>query len=154
MNEQTKIRLSIITSRHAKRLAEAGIDAAALASRELAFRQGFERARAEVLRPAMIEIGGQLERAGHGYRVAEEAEGARPFLELHLVIIGARRGSKNLIRFFFSKDGERGPEIIAEVEMVRSPMELTRFQEIEALTPEVAEQLLLDAIEQIFASNG
>ncbi len=65
-----------------------------------------------------------------------------------------RRGSKNLIRFFFSNHGEKGPEIIAEVEMVRSPMELTRFQEIEALTTEVVEQLLLDAIEQIFASNG
>ncbi|MFS8065167.1 MAG: hypothetical protein ACMG6S_02225, partial [Byssovorax sp.] len=79
--------------------------------------------------------------------------GARPSIELHLVITGARRGSKNLIRFFASKDVERGPEIIAEVEMVRSPMELTRFQEIDALTPEVAEQLLLDAIEQVFASN-
>jgi hypothetical protein len=153
MNEQTRIRLSIITARHAKHLAEAGIDAEALASRELAFLQGFERARGEILRPAMIEIGAQLERAGHGYRIAEDAGGARPSLELHLVITGARRGSKNLIRFFASRDVERGPEIIAEVEMVRSPMELTRFQEIDALTPEVVEQLLLDAIEQVFASN-
>ena len=46
MNEQTKIRLSIITARHARHLAEAGIDADALALRELAFLQGFERARA------------------------------------------------------------------------------------------------------------
>ena len=154
MKEQTQIRLATITARHARRLAESGIDAGAAAARERAFFEGFARLCAEILRPAMIEIGGQLEAAGHGYRVEERVDDGRPLIELHLLILGARRGSKNLIRLFAWKDSEGRPEIVAEVEMVRSPMELTRFQEIEALTREVAEQLLVEAIEQVFASNG
>ena len=158
MKEQTQLRLATITARHARRLAESGIEADAAASaaeaRERAFFDGFDRSRAEILRPAMTEIGAQLEAAGHGYRIEERIESGRPLIELHLLILGARAGSKNLIRLFAWKDSEGRPEIVAEVEMVRSPMELTRYQEIEALTREVAEQMLVEAIEQVFASNG
>ena len=154
MKEQTQIRLATITARHAKRLAESGIDASAASARERAFFNEFDRLRAEILRPAMVEIGAQLEAAGHGYRIEERVESGRPLIELHLLILGAHRGSKNLIRLFAWKDSEGRPEIVAEVEMVRSPMELTRYQEIEALTREVAEQMLVEAIEQVFASNG
>lgn len=154
MKEQTQLRLATITARHAKRLAESGTDASAAAARARAFFEGFERIRAEILRPAMTEIGAQLSAAGHGYRIEERVEGDRPLIELHLLILGARRGSKNLIRLFAWRDSEGRPEIIAEVEMVRTPMELTRYQEIEALTREVAEQMLVEAIEQVFASNG
>ena len=154
MKEQTQIRLATITARHAKRLAESGVDASAAAARERAFFTEFDRLRAEILRPAMVEIGAQLEDAGHGYRIDERVESGRPLIELHLLILGAHRGSKNLIRLFAWRDSEGRPEIVAEVEMVRSPMELTRYQEIEALTREVAEQMLVEAIEQVFASNG
>jgi hypothetical protein len=37
MKEQTRIRLATITARHARRLAESGIDAGAAAARERAF---------------------------------------------------------------------------------------------------------------------
>jgi hypothetical protein len=33
-------------------------------------------------------------------------------------------------------------------------LELTRFQQIEEITPEVIEQIFVDAIEHIFACNG
>lgn len=154
MKEQTQIRLATITARHAKRLAESGVDASAAAARERAFFNEFDRLRVEILRPAMVEIGAQLEGAGHGYRIDERVESGRPLIELHLLILGAHRGSKNLIRLFAWRDSEGRQEIVAEVEMVRSPMELTRYQEIEALTREVAEQMLVEAIEQVFASNG
>jgi hypothetical protein len=153
MKEQTQLRLAAITARHARRLAESGADATA-AARERAFFDEFERVRAEILRPAMVEIGAQLEAAGHGYQIDERVDGGRPLIELHLLIVGARRGSKNLIRLFAWRSSDGRPEIVAEVEMVRSPMELTRYQTIEALTREVAEQMLVEAIEQVFASNG
>jgi hypothetical protein len=60
--------------------------------------------RAEILRPVMEEIGAQLEGAGHGVRIEERVESGRPSIELHLVIVGAHRGSKNLIRLFAWKD--------------------------------------------------
>ncbi len=88
MNEQTKIRLSIITSRHAKRLADAGVDAAALACESSPFAEGSSGCAPRSFARRCSRSAASLERAGHGYRVAEEAEGARPFLELHLVITG------------------------------------------------------------------
>ena len=73
MKEQTKIRLDIITSRHARRLAEGGEEGQA-AARALAFAQGYERALDEVVRPAMEEIGAEL--SGRGTAIVSRS--ARP----------------------------------------------------------------------------
>ncbi len=43
---------------------------------------------------------------------------------------------------------------VAEVEMERNLMELTRFHQIEEITPEVVDQMLVDAIERVFSCNG
>ena len=75
-------------------------------------------------------------------------------IELHLIITGAARASAKVIRLFSLKEIGRRPEVVAEVEMERNPMELTRFLQIGEITPEVLEQMFVDAIEQVFACNG
>lgn len=154
MKEQTRIRLATITERHARRLSEAGDAGGLAAARRAEFLRGFERACAEVLRPAMEAIGAELTRAGHAYRVEQGATGERVSIELHLLITGAPRSTDKVIRLFSSRGPEQRPEVVAEVEMERNPMELTRFLQIEEITPEVVEQMLVDAIEQVFACNG
>ena len=69
MKEQTKIRMEMITARFAKRLTEAGNAGELVAARKAEFLRGFERVRADVLRPAMEGIGAELVRAGHAFRV-------------------------------------------------------------------------------------
>jgi len=154
MKEQTKIRMEMITSRFAKRLTEAGNAGELVAARKAEFMRGFERVRAEVLRPAMEAIGAELIRAGHGYRIALGDAPEQISIELHLIITGAPRASAKVIRLFSLKGTEGRPEVVAEVEMERNPMELTRFLEIDEITTEVVEQMLVDAIEQVFACNG
>ena len=70
-----------------------------------------------------------------------------------MLITGARREGASVIRFFLANHGGR-PEVIAEVELSRNPMELTRYREIEGMTAAVVEQLLVDAVEHVFACNG
>ena len=65
MKEQTKIRMEMITARFAKRLTTQENAGELVAARHAEFLRGFERVRAEVLRPAMEAIGAELVRAGH-----------------------------------------------------------------------------------------
>ena len=155
MKEQTRLRLNSLSNRYAKRLAATsseGDDAVARAKR---FLDGFVQVRSNVLLVVMKEIGDELARGGHGFRVDLDADGIRPNIELHLRIKGALPDSKNVIRLFARTDGpQRVCEVIAELELRRSPMELTRFQQLEEMTPEVVEKMFVDAIEQVFACNG
>jgi hypothetical protein len=125
MKEQTKIRMEMITSRFAKRLTEAGNAGELVAARKAELMRGFESVRAEVLRPAMESIGAELHRAGHGYRVDLSDTPEQMSIELHLIITGAPRASAKVIRLFSLKGTEGRPEVVAEVEMERNPMELT-----------------------------
>lgn len=154
MKEQTKVRLDIITARHARRLSEAGDEAQVAAARALAFARDYERALTEVVSPAMEQVGAELARAGHGYRIELGAPGGRRTVELHVLITGARRESTSVIRMFLAAAPERRPEVIAEVEVMSHPMELTRYREIGLMTPDVIEQLLVDAVEHLFACNS
>jgi hypothetical protein len=154
MKEQTKIRMEMITARYARRLAEAGNAGELVAARKAEFLRGFERVRADVVRPAMEGIGAELVRAGHAFRVDLGDTPEQMSIELHLIITGAPRSSAKVIRLFSLKGTEGRPEVVAEVEMERNPMELTRFLQIDEITTEVVEQMLVDAIEQVFACNG
>ena len=154
MREQTKIRMEMITARYAKRLTEAGNAGELVAARHAEFLRGFERVRAEVLRPAMETIGAELARAGHGYRVELDDVGERLCVDFHLVITAAPSAARKVIRLFTGVDKDGRSEVVAEVEMERNLMELTRFHQIEEITPEVVDQMLVDAIEHVFACNG
>lgn len=154
MKEQTKIRMDIITSRYARRVTEAGNVGELVAARHAEFLRRFERVRAEVLRPAMDAIGGELTRAGHGYRVEVDDAGERLCVDFHLVITAAPSSTRKVIRLFTGVDKEGRSEVVAEVEMEGNLMELTRFHQIEEITPDVVEQMFVDAIEHVFACNG
>jgi hypothetical protein len=148
MHEQNRLRIDRITARHAKHHARGQGDAEG----DAAFLAGFLRARAEVLRPVMAEVGAQLECAGYGFEIREgDAEGT-PSIDLH-VRIPRRESSKDVIRFFAHRDAALGWQVIGEIELKRSPVELVRFEATEPVTRDRAEQLIVDAVEQMFAST-
>jgi hypothetical protein len=148
VHEQNMLRLDRITARHAKHHAKGQGDAES----DAAFLADFVRARAEVLRPVMAEVGAQLERAGYGFEIAEGNAEGTPSIDLHVRIPG-RGSSKDVIRFFAHRDTARGWQVIGEIELKRSPVELVRFEASEPVTRDRAEQLMVDAVEQMFAST-
>jgi hypothetical protein len=154
MKDQTRIRLMTIEARYGKRLGAAPTEAELAADRESRFVEAFRRVRAEILVPAMEEIGAQLTAAGHGHRVDLDAGERAPSIELHLLLRGARRDAGNVIRLFTRPDEGHGCEVIAEVQIHLVVTELTRFREVSAITSEVVEQMIVDAVEQVFACNA
>ena len=118
MKEQTKIRMEIITARYARRVTEAGKAGDLVAARHAEFLRGFERVRADVLRPAMEAIGAELAGAGHGYRVELDDAEERLCVDSHLVITAAPNTARKMIRLFTGVDKEGRSEVVAEVEMV------------------------------------
>jgi hypothetical protein len=154
MKEQTKIRLGMITGRYARRLGASGTVEDVAAARHAEFLRGFERIRADVLLPAMEAIGTELARAGHGYRVEIEDAGERLCVDFHLEVTAAPSSAPKVIRLFTGVDRGGRSQVVAEVEREGGEMELTRFYRIEEITPEVVEQMLVDAVEHVFACDG
>lgn len=148
MNEQNRQRLERIAARRASRIAQGWSEAES----DAAFLAGFERVRDDVLLPVMDEVGAQLSTTGYGFRIANGGTEASPAIDFHILIPG-RGDSKDTIRFFAAKDAVRGWQVIAEIDLKRTPMELARFGAGEQITREVVEQLVVDAVEQMFAST-
>jgi hypothetical protein len=147
MNEQNRQRLGRMTKRHTTRVAQGSGEAES----DAAFLAEFGRIRDEVLQPVMHEVGAQLRADGYDFQVTSRGSETSPVIDFHIVIPG-RSDSKDTIRFFARKDALRGWQIIAEIELKRSPMELARFDAGDPITRDVAEQLIVDATEQTFAS--
>lgn len=155
VKDQTRIRLQIIEARYGG--ARSGREPSAeelAADRARQFCDGFRRVREGVLIPILEDIGSALVASGHGHRVDVDVGEKRPSLEWHLLLKNARAGATNVIRMFPRLGQDLGWEIIAEVQLVRTAIELTRFQKIDEITPEVAEQMIVDAVEQVFACNA
>lgn len=144
MNEQTSIRLGIITSRFGK-ASGPPVDSVQ------AWLAAYEDLRSGVLRTAMTEIGDILSSAGHGCAVVIDAEPSACSIDLVVTPWGAADKQRR-VRFFTHRDPHRGQQIVAHVWLQKTPAEMTRFERPEEVTPEVAEQVLVDALEQIFAS--
>ena len=149
MQEQNRWRLRRIAERFERDHAEDEA-LATEAEKNAAFNRGFARICSEVLEPVIAEIGEELRAAGHDYRVENVATAAPPRFDYHVVIRG-RTDTEDVIRFFVHDDDKRGREVIAEIVVKEPPSELTRFQSPDELTRAVAEQMLVDAIEQLFA---
>ncbi len=147
MNEQTRIRLGIIEARYGKRAGRAASETELAAERALRFDEEFRRAREAVVAPILGEIGAALSASGHGHRVAVDEAATQPSVELYLSPRGVPSGERSVIRLF----ARAGSEIIAEVELGRTVIELTRFHEASAMSAEVVEQMIVDAVEQLFA---
>ena len=155
MKDQTRIRLKIIEARYGGARSgrpPSAEDLAADRARQLY--DGFRRVREGMLVPILEDIGSALVEAGHGHRVDIDVGERLPSLEWHLLLRNARAGATNVIRMFPRVGQDLGCEIIAEVQLDRTLIELTRFQTIDELTPEVAEQMIVDAVEQVFACNA
>ena len=154
MNDQTRIRVALIETKYGKRGARAGTEAELTAERARRFDEDFKRARAEILAPTLGEIGAALTEAGHGHRVEIDAGEHRPSIELYLLLGDNASVSAGVIRLFSRTTEAYGSEIIAEVQLKRTLVELTRFHEASALTREVVEQMVVDAVEQVFAYHS
>ncbi len=158
MKEQTRLQLSRITARYERQRIALG-DAEREAEKEAAFFAEVSQIYASVLRPIIEEIGAELRLAGHDYRIEDapavddDSSAARsPRLHLHLLVRG-RTGSKDLIQFLVrNRGGGEGLELIAELVLKRSPVELAHYGTPSDLTADVAEHLLVEAIEQLLAS--
>ena len=153
MNDQNRLRIERIAAQHASRAtpkptapeAPEGED-----ERAAAFLAAFARVRDEVLRPAMAEVGLQLKKVGYAFRISPGGDERSPSIDFH-VILADRGASKDTVRFSARKDAVQGWLVIGELELTGSPVELTRFETTKEITHDVAEQLVVDAVEQMFA---
>lgn len=146
MNEQTRIRLGLITERYERRLRQAGgSDGGWLAA--------FEEVCRTVLQTAMTEIGAELVRTGHSCHIDVGYVDEMPSLDWTLEPCAAP-DSRRMVRFFARRDEHKGWEVLVEVWLSGTPCEVTRFRNPSDLTAEVAEKLLVDVVEQVFAAAG
>lgn len=152
MNEHNRLRLSRITARYDARRRTEETERTAR-DEESSFLAAFDAVGTAVMRPLMEEISAELRRAGHGGRAEIAGPEERSRIDWYVSIAG-RSTLTNRIRFFAQRDAEKGWQVIAEIEITHAPMELARFGAPGEITRDVAEQLLVDAVEQLFAYAG
>jgi hypothetical protein len=146
VREHSKHRLALITKRYAARQDEKRV------GDRRAFDDAFRAARDAVIRPVLEEIAAELGRAGHAPRVACDAAHETPSIELVLGVAGAH-GSEDRVVFSVIKRRE-SPEILAYLVVHPPPMDIVRFASADELTPDQVEQLVVDAVEHIFAYHS
>ena len=74
-----------------------------------------------------------------------------PSIELHLGIQG--RAPANLVRYAVIARRE-APFVLASLDVSGPALDLVRFADPREITPESVEQLVVDAVEHIFACNA
>jgi hypothetical protein len=148
MKEQNRIRIHLITSRYKNRR-----NGPADSDRAAGFFRDVERVIASGIRPVMEDLGEELRHAGHYYRIELDVAEHRPSIDFVLLLAGANADAKNIIRFFAWRSPEKELEVVSEIEM-KHIMEITRHKRLDEITRDVIEQLLVDAVEHIFACNG
>lgn len=145
MQEQNKNRLALITGRFAARQADK-----AIADRR-SFDEAFVRAREAVIIPVLEEIAEELRRAGHAPEIRLDQAEDKPSVELCLGIRG--RSGKNLVAYtVIARRPE--PEVLAYLDVDDPVMDLLRYPHPSAITREMVEQVVVDAVEHIFACHS
>ncbi|MDC3952519.1 hypothetical protein [Polyangium jinanense] len=148
MKEQNKNRLATITGRYASRQREK----AALDRR--AFDEAFVEVREKVLRPVFEDIADELRGAGHTAVVAIDGATETPSIELVLGIGGNTTKDAHDRVAFVVITRRPAPEVLAYL-VVRPPaLDLVRFASPSDITAEQVEQILVDAVEHIFACHS
>ncbi|WP_437989864.1 hypothetical protein [Sorangium sp. So ce145] len=148
MRDHSRHRLALITSRYAARQQEK------LAGDRRAFDDAFRAVSGEVIRPVLEEIASELRSAGHVPRIALDEEPEAPSIALELGIRGAS-ASPGADRIAFSVIQRReAPEVLAYLIVRPPPMDLLRFASPAEITAYQVEQLVIDAIEHIFACRS
>lgn len=148
MRDHSRNRLALITSRYAARQQERA------AADRRAFDDAFRAVRGEVILPVLEEIAAELRSAGHAPRIAFDEAPETPSVELALGIQGAA-GSPGADRVAFAVIERREvPEVLAYLVVEPPPMDLLRFASPAEITGYQVEQLVIDAIEHIFACRS
>ena len=118
----------------------------------LTFSAAFKMVTATVLVPLMEEIKEQLMIADHRASVVLWPSDSEPRVVNYCIDLTGRKTLTNRIRFFAQFDEPRAVwQVIAELQITRTATELARFSPPSEITRDVAEQLLVDAVEEIFA---
>jgi len=122
-----------------------------------AFEGLFARACEAVIRPVMEDVAAELAKLGHAPRISTEALGHEgdsiaPCIALHLGLRGRGEGS-GYVAFGVVHDGA-APEVLAWLVAEPTPFDLQRYTRPDAISADQVEQLLIDAIEQLFARRS
>lgn len=149
MKEQNKNRLALIDARFGKR--------AALGGEMEGFEAAFQRVRDAVLLPVMDDVAAELLRLGHAPWIGlddldHEGDACRPCIALHLGIGGIRE-APGFIAFGVSRSGG-APDVLAWLVAADTPFDLRRYARPEHIEKDHVEQLLIDAVEQIFSRGA
>ncbi len=148
MREHSRHRLSLITGRYAARQVDKQ------ERDRKAYDDAFRAARDGVIRPVLEEIAAELRAAGHAPRVAYDEAHEAPSVELVLGIRGVS-ASPGMDLVGFSVIARREiPEILAYLVVKPPPMDLLRFAAPAEITAYQVEQLVIDAVEHIFACRS
>lgn len=147
MKDLNRLRIERLTARFDQRLRER--DAPADAD----FLRAFDSLRDRVLRPQMEDVAAVLREAGHASRVALDEGPDRPSVELALGLEGGK-GSRNVVGFSVIRWRGYPLQILAYLEVNPPPFDIERFARADEISDERVEQLLVDAVEHIFAVNA
>ncbi|MRG94291.1 hypothetical protein [Polyangium spumosum] len=148
MKEQNKNRLSTITGRYAARQREKA------APDRCAFDAAFVEARERVLRPVFEDFAAELRAAGHEAIVVDDGAKETPSIELVLGIGGAKPKAEGDRVAFVVITRRPTPEVLAYLVVRPPPLDLLRYASPSAITAGEVEQVLIDAIEHIFACHS
>jgi hypothetical protein len=148
MKEQNKNRLATITGRYATRQREK----AALDRR--AFDAAFVEVREKVLRPMFEDIAAELRSSGHTAVIVDDGAKDTPSIELALGIGGGdpRDGGDRVAFVVIAR--RPVPEVLAYLVVKPPVMDLIRYASPSDIRAEEVEQLLIDAVEHIFACHS
>ncbi|NUP10343.1 MAG: hypothetical protein HOW73_30200 [Polyangiaceae bacterium] len=159
MKDHSKARLANVADRFGRRIQAA--DHAARPDLE-AFCSEFRRVRDATIIPAMRDVGEELLRQSAGgrpigntrYAIEIEDQPApgreAPSVTLRLFLTPRAPHGHRITFTVITRDAVKGPEILAFLEASPPPMDIARFRP-DDLTEGVVEQLIVDAVEQIYA---
>jgi len=148
VKDHNKNRLATITGRYAARQREkAALDRSA-------FDAAFVATRDAVIRPVMEEIAAELRSAGHEAIVQNDRAKETPSIELTLGI-GGKKPSEEGDRIVFAVITRRPtPEVLAYLTVKPPALDLLRFASPSEITAEQVEQIVVDAVEHVFACRS
>jgi hypothetical protein len=144
MKERSLARLANIQARFGTRIAEG--EASLRADRE-AFLARFRAVRQSVIAPVLHEVAEELSRSGGRHEVVLSDDDP-PTAKLRSFLTTARPEGHTIA--FEPIDRGRGPEVLVWLEASPPVMDLARYAP-ESLTRDVVEQIVVDAVEQIYA---
>lgn len=117
------------------------------------FDDAFRRVRDAVIRPVMEACAAELRAGGHAPAITMDEGSETPSIALHAGLRGARPDADNVVAFcVIHRSGV--PEVLSYLTATPPPMDLQRYASPDEITADHVEQLVVDALEQIFAVAG